>query len=148
MAAVEPRAYDDGMVAMGRLRAVRERSEEASAAVGVVLAVSISCAVMTAITQLFADELPVVAAPGAVLAVAMLVRHEILALWAAAAVWAVIVPLAPGIGVLAPMLMAGSSASLAIGPDRVVDWAARDWTSHRPDEVEQAGWIEDDPRVQ
>ena len=134
------------MVAMGRNRTVRARSEEGSAALGVVLAVSVSCAAMTAIMQLYAGEVPVVAAPGAVLAVTMLVRHEILALWAAAVVWVVIVPLAPGIGVLAPMLMAGLSASLAIGPDRVGDWAARDWNGRRP-EAQSAGWIEDDPRV-
>lgn len=133
------------MVALGRHRAVREHSDERSAAVSAVLAVSISCAAMTAIMQLYASEPPVVAAPGAALAVAMLGRQETVALWAAAAAWAVIVPLAPGIGVLAPMLMAGLSGSLAIGPERVIDWVEGDWKGRRLDDPAPAGWIEELP---
>jgi len=136
------------MVDACRSAAIRHRSEEAGAAISVVLAVTASSALMIGVFQAVSGSLPLVAAPAAAVILALAIGRTDAALWASVAAWVVITPLAPGIGIAAPLFMITLCGALAIGPDRAIDWMAGDWTGRRVAESStSAGWIEDDTRV-
>ena len=132
-----------------RRTTIRDRSEEAGALVGVILALTAASATMIALFQAAAvGSVPLIAVPATAVVAALALGRERAALWAGVAAWTVIAPLAAGIGIVAPLLMIVLCATLALGAERVLDWMARDWSgvAADPDPI-ATGWIEDDPRV-
>jgi hypothetical protein len=126
----------------------RQRSEEGDAVYGVVMAVSAASGGMIAMFAAVNGNLPFTAAPTIVLLVALARRAVPVAAWAGLATWALIIPMADGIAILAPAAMGLLSLAFAVGPDRLLEWVDRDWIGRE----EEAGtlpmaWIEDDRRT-
>ncbi|HEX7172645.1 MAG TPA: hypothetical protein VF365_08570 [Candidatus Limnocylindria bacterium] len=124
--------------------APRPRSEEADAAYGAVMAVTAAGGGMIAIFDVVEGSLPFTAAPTIVLLVAMLRHSTTASAWSGVAVWATVLGMAPGLAVVAPILMAILCLSFAVGPDRLLDWIHHEWTGRDLDPRVEAGWIEDE----
>jgi hypothetical protein len=122
------------------------RGEDAEAAVRAVLALTAGIGAIAAVIDLAAGRAPVIALPTLLLAAGVAVAATIVAAYAAAGVWLVLVPVAPGEALLAPLAMILICVAIAVGPERMMSWAARDAAPpldgpHDP--VEPDGWIED-----
>ena len=129
-----------------RRRSRSPASEEAIAAVRVVLALTIAvggmAAVMGAGTGL---PLIVAAVPTVALVIALMIGAVPLAGWAGVAVWAVLLPSAHGEAILAPLAMIALCLAIAIGPERLTSWIGRDVSGRNAeDERKDEGWIEED----
>ena len=125
-------------------RTLHPRSEEADALYGVVMAVSAASGGMIAAFAAVQGELAVILLPTLAL-LAALVRHaDVVAAWSGLLVWTVVLVMAPGLAILAPMLMVVICLAFAIGPGRLLDWARDEWIGRMGDEPVQVGWIEDD----
>jgi hypothetical protein len=135
------------MVATARRTTIPERSEEASALVSAVLALTASAGAIIAVFHAVSGTVPLVALPAAAILVALVAHRERPALWGAVVAWLVITPLAHGNGVLAPLLMVALCAAFAIGPERALGWIASDWSGRTADADDVTGWIEEDPRI-
>ena len=126
----------------------RHHSEEGDAVYGVVMAVSAASGGMIAMFAAVHGNLPLTAAPTIVLLVALARRTVPVAAWAGLATWALIIPMADGIAILAPATMGLLCLAFAVGPDRLLEWVQRDWTGREEDDATLAvGWIEDDRRA-
>jgi hypothetical protein len=118
------------------------RSEEGAAARSVVLLVSV---VVGALITLFEsiDAVPIgVAMATLALALALAARTDAIQPWVAALLWATLLVGAEGLGVVPPAMMVSVCVALALGPDRVLEWAAEDWGGRATPEPE-SGWIEE-----
>jgi len=129
-----------------RRRSRSPASEEAIAAVRVILALTIAvggmAAVMGAGTGL---PLIVAAVPTVALVIALMIGAVPLAGWAGVAVWAVLLPSAHGEAILAPLAMIALCLAIAIGPERLTSWIGRDVSGRNAeDERKDEGWIEED----
>jgi hypothetical protein len=121
------------------------RSEEGDALYRVVMAVTAASGGMIATFAVAQGGVPLSAAPTLVLLIALLRRSPRVAAWSGVALWALVLPMASGIGILAPAAMAVVCLAFAIGPDRLLDWVRDEWTGREDDAVAlPAGWIEDD----
>ncbi len=125
-------------------RARQQRSEEADALYGVVVAITAASGGMIAGFAALDGELPIIAAPTAALLVGMARRFLPLSAWSGLAVWALVLPLAPGMAMLAPIMMGLACLAFAIGPDRLLDWVHHEWIGRMGDEPVDVGWIEDE----
>jgi len=134
---------------LARLRRTSPMGEPERAASSVVLAVTAGVGVM--IVLLFAAQGMVnpVAVPTAALLVSI-GRHAVVAsAWFSLVAWAMLLPLALGMAIVAPLMMIVICLALAIGPERVLAWlgAHAGLSSPRADaDPGMVGWIEDDPR--
>ena len=125
-------------------RAVQPRGDEADALYGVVMAVSAASGGMIAAFAAVQGELAIILLPTLAL-LAALVRHaDVVAAWSGLLVWAVVLVMAPGLAILAPMVMVVLCLAFAIGPDRMLNWIRDEWTGRMGDEPVEVGWIEDD----
>ncbi len=148
------------MVARATSRAAAPLTEEGRAAARTLLATTAAIGGMVTLIDLAVGSLPVVALPSLALVVGLIgvwLAGWTVALtratgWAAAAVWLVLVPTAPGEAILVPLAMTAICASVAIGPGRVLAWAMADAAGRAPARIDEAGagngsavsgWIED-----
>jgi hypothetical protein len=125
----------------------RQRTEEANALHGVVMALSATCGGMIAGFEALDRSVPFILLPTAGLLVGLARRSPPLTAWSALLVWALVLPMAPGVAILAPMLMGVVCLAFAIGPDRLIDWVHDEWIGRMGDEPVEVGWIEEDPSV-
>lgn len=127
------------------VRRGRTASDEGAAVVRVVMAVTAASGAMLGLLQVVDETPPVVVAPALLLLVALARGNMPVAAWAAGAVWAVMLPLAAGIAILAPILMVVICVAIAIGPDRAIAWIRDDWSGRDAASVATTGWIEEHP---
>jgi hypothetical protein len=132
------------MLAAVRGRSRASGSEEGDALYGAVMAVTAATGGMLALFDGAGHELPLTAAPAIVMLVAVAGRKVTAGAWAAVAVWVLVLPLAPGLAILAPVSMILVCAAFAIGPGRLIDWVRDDWIGGDQGSALDAGWIEDD----
>lgn len=126
-------------------RGRRSATEEGAAVVRVVMAVTAATGAMLGMLQVADDTPPIILVPSVLLLAALVRGAEPAAAWFATAVWAVMLPLADGIAIFAPILMVAICGAIAIGPDRAVAWIRDDWAGHEAEPPAPAGWIEEDP---
>ena len=127
-----------------RTRVRPQRSEEADALYGVVMAVTAATGGMIAAFAAIGGEAPLILLPTIAL-VAFLARDASSeAAWSGLLVWTVVLPMAPGIAILAPALMGLVCLAFAIGPERLMDWLRDEWIGRMGDEPVEVGWIEED----
>ena len=88
------------------------------------------------------DQLPLIALPTTVLIGCLCFDRLSVAAYVAAGVWLALAPAASGEALLAPLSMILLCLAIAVGPDRLVGWLARDATPVGR-ALEDAGWIED-----
>lgn len=130
---------------MATTRGRAQRSEEADALNRVVMAITAASGAMIATFAVAQGDVPLTAAPTLVLLIALLRRTPAVAAWSALVLWALVLPMAHGIGILAPAAMAVVCLAFAIGPERLLDWVRDEWIGREDDAVTHpAGWIEDD----
>jgi len=123
--------------------------EDAEAAVRAVFGLTAGVGGLSAAVAAATDQLPLTAIPTLVLLACLLGGVPIfVAAYAAASVWLVIVPAAPGEALLVPLTMIVVCLAIALGPDRLLSWIARD-AAPAPSQADgEEGWIEEDhPRV-
>jgi hypothetical protein len=123
-------------------------SEEGAAITSVVMAVSAAGGGMLALIQGVNGAPAFAALPTLILLGALLLRAPSVAAWSALGVWLVIMPLADGVAILAPLMMIVLCLALAIGPERLLDWIRDEWSGHASGTDEPpSAWIEDDRSV-
>ena len=120
-------------------------SEEGDAVYRAVMAVTAVSGAMIGLFALPVGDLPLTIVPAAVLLVAMSRGIPVVAAWAGVALWLLVMPMARGIGILAPATMTVVCLAFAIGPDRLLEWVRDEWIGREGDAVTlPTGWIEDD----
>ena len=120
------------------------RSDQADAAYGAVMAVTAAAGGMLAVFDAVEGTLPFTAAPTIALLVAMAHRSTTAAAWSGVVVWVLVLGMASGLAVLAPILMAVLCLGFAVGPDRLLDWIRDEWAGRREESPVEIGWIEDE----
>jgi hypothetical protein len=121
-------------------------TEEGDAIYRVALALTIASGGMVAAFQLVEEMPPLTAVPALLALVGVVGRAPIIAAWAATATWVLLIPMAPGVGIAAPMAMGVLCLAFAVGPDRMARWVRTDWSGRdREDPDAAAGWIEERP---
>ena len=121
------------------------------AAASVVLALTATVGCMVTVLLGVQGQPALVAVPTAGL-LASIARHETVAgSWWSMGAWAALLPMALSMGIVAPLLMMLVCLGLAVGPDRLTEWAIEHLKLSPPpaepgQELEAVGWIEDDPR--
>jgi hypothetical protein len=121
--------------------------EDAEAAVRAVFGLTVGVGGLAAAMAAAAGELPLVALPTLALLGLLLFGASIVgAAYAAGGVWLVLLPLAQGEALLVPLTMIVLCLAIALGPDRLLAWVARDATPGRgPARVTgDEGWIEEE----
>jgi hypothetical protein len=134
---------------MARLRRTSGMGEGERAASSVVLAVTAAVGAMLVLLGAVNGVWSPIVVPTAALLVCIARRAPVAGAWCALAAWVTLLPLASGIGPVAPLLMIVTCLALAIGPDRVTTWAEthiRLGPAAAETDPASAGWIEDDPR--
>jgi len=121
-----------------------ERSEEANALYGVVMALTAASGGMIAAFAAIGGDTPLILLPTIALVVCLSRRAPSEAAWSGLLVWAMVLLMAPGIAMLAPALMGMACLAFAVGPDRLLDWFRDEWIGRVGDEPVEVGWIEDD----
>ncbi|MDQ2674371.1 MAG: hypothetical protein M3Y40_06920 [Chloroflexota bacterium] len=121
-----------------------QRSEEADALYGVVVALTAASGGMIAVFAVLDGDVSITAVPTAAVLVGMARRSLPLTAWSGVGVWALITPMAPGMALLAPVLMGVACLAFAIGPGRLLDWVHDEWIGRMGDEPIDVGWIEDE----
>jgi hypothetical protein len=134
---------------VARLRRTSGMGEAELAASSVVLAITAAAGVMLVLLAAVNGAVSPIVVPTTALLVCIARRAPVAGAWCALAAWVTLLPMALGMGVVAPTLMILVCLSLAIGPDRVIAWAeahVRLGAASPATDPETAGWIEDDPR--
>jgi hypothetical protein len=123
-------------------------SEEAAAAVRVVLGLTVAVGFLAAAMGLAAEgPVMVIGLPTLVLLFAIVRGIVPMAAWAGVAVWATLLPSAQDEALLAPIAMIVLCLAIAIGPDRMLAWIGRDLVGRADADARQTGgWIEEDGR--
>ena len=120
-------------------------SEEGDAVYRAVMAVTAVSGAMIAVFAIPLGDVPLTVVPTFVLLVAMGRHLPAVAAWAGVALWVLVLPMAQGIGILAPATMGVVCLAFAIGPDRLLGWVRDEWIGREDEAVTlPAGWIEDD----
>jgi hypothetical protein len=130
---------------MAAVRADSARSEEGAAVFGAVMALSAASGGMVSAIEVTHGSLALVAVPTLVLLGALVLRNPTLPAYAATALWILMVPMAQGVAILAPLMMIVLCLAFAVGPERLMDWVRDEWTGREStDRRDEAAWIEDD----
>jgi len=109
------------------------------------MALSAASGGMVSAIEVAHGSLALVAVPTFVLLGALAVRSATFSGYAAAALWILIVPMAHGVAILAPLMMVVLCLAFAVGPERLADWVRDEWTGREStDPPDDAAWIEDD----
>jgi hypothetical protein len=122
----------------------RQRSEEADALFGAVMALSAVSGGMIAAFEALDGNFPVLLLPTIGLLGGLAGRRPALSAWSAAVIWAMVLPMAPGVAIVAPALMGAACLAFAVGPDRLLDWVHDEWIGRMGDEPAEVGWIEEE----
>lgn len=122
----------------------RQRSEEADALFGAVMALTAASGGMIAAFEALDGNLPVLLLPTIGLLAGLARREPTLSAWSAVLIWAMVLPMAPGVAILAPALMGVACLAFAIGPDRLLDWVHDEWIGRMGGEAAEVGWIEEE----
>ena len=121
--------------------------EDAEAAVRALFGLTAGVGGFAAVIALVADQLPLTAVPTLVLIGCLLVGAPVVvAAYGAASVWLVLLPAAPGEALLVPLTMIVLCLAVAVGPDRLLSWLARDAAPASEGGRADEGWIEEEPR--
>jgi hypothetical protein len=121
----------------------RAASEEMVAATRLVLGLSAAVgAVAGTIGLVTVQPLALLAIPSAILLVGLVLGALPVAAWAAAAMWAGILPNAHAEAMFGPLLMILACVAIAVGPDRFIALAWRDFGG-RPGDRQDASGIEE-----
>jgi hypothetical protein len=139
------------MAWIASLRRTSAMGEEELAAASALLAVSAATGVMVAMFAGIDGELSLMLVPSLLLLGAMAAHRTIASAWAAVAIWVLLLPMATGSAIVAPLMMGSLCATLAIGPDRVGEWLFERPSVPAVDEAEAEadapreppGWIEE-----
>ena len=119
--------------------------EDAEAVVRALLGLTAGAGAFAAAAAASTGQLPLIGLPTLALLGLLLARAPIS--WpasAAASVWLLLLPAASSEGILVPLTMLVVCIALAIGPDRLLSWVARDAAPGSEPRVEDRGWIEED----
>lgn len=120
--------------------------EDAEAAVRAVLGLTAGVGGLSAAVAVATDQVPFTALPTLVVVACLLGGASILvAAYAAASIWLVLAPTASGEALLVPVAMIVLCLAIALGPERLLSWLARD-AAPTADRAAGEGWIEEDPR--
>jgi hypothetical protein len=123
--------------------------EDAEAAVRALFGLTAGVGGFAAVIAVAAGQLPLTGIPTLMLLGCLVAGVSIVvSAYAAAGVWVVLLPAAPGEAILVPLAMIALCLAVAVGPDRMLSWIARDAA---PGSSEGAGavaegWIEEEPR--
>jgi hypothetical protein len=122
--------------------------EDAEAAIRALLGLTIAVGGLLSLMAVATDGFPVTAVPTLALLALLIGRAPIeWAAWAAFSVWLLLLPSTPLEALIAPLSMIAICLAVALGPDRLLGWLARDATASPPSSAgAQEGWIEDEPR--
>ncbi len=125
--------------------------EDAEAAVRALFGLTAGVGGFAAVFAFASGQLPLTAVPTLALAVCLVAGVSVvLAAYAAASVWLVLIPGAPGEAILVPLAMIGLCLAVAVGPDRLLSWIARDAAPGSSTDAAagavEVGWIEEEPR--
>ena len=129
---------------MTATRSRPRRSEESDAVYGVVMAVTAASGGMIAVFDAVEGTLPLTAVPTIVLLAALAQRSTVVSAWSGVVVWVLVLGMASGLAILAPILMASLCLAFAVGPDRLLDWVRDEWIGREGDDSAEVGWIEED----
>jgi hypothetical protein len=133
---------------MGTLTAAGRRTaygEDAQAVVRALLGLTAGAGAFAAAAAASTGQLPLIGLPTLALLGLLLAGASIT--WAASAavgIWTLLLPAASGEGILVPLTMIVVCLALALGPDRLLSWLARDAAPGSAPRVEDRGWIEED----
>jgi len=121
--------------------------EDAEAAVRAVLGLTAGVGGLSAAVAAATDQVPFTALPTLVLVACLLGGSAsiLVAAYAAASVWLILAPAASGEALLVPVAMIVLCLSIALGPERLLSWLARD-AAPTADRAAGEGWIEEDSR--
>ena len=133
---------------MRTLMAARRRtaySEDAEAVVRALFGLSAGVGGFAAAGAASTGQLPLIAVPTLALLGCLLMGAPIVAAASAAAsIWLTLLPTVSGEGLLVPVTMMVLCLAIAVGPDRLLAWAARDAAPGSGPPVTEEGWIEED----
>ena len=119
--------------------------EDAEAAARALFGLTVGVGGFAAAIALAGNHLPFTALPTLALLACLLAGSPIpLAAYAAGVVWLVLLPAAPGEALLVPLTMMLVCLAIALGPDRLLAWAARDVAPPPPGDDAGQGWIEEE----
>jgi len=117
--------------------------EEAEGVMRAIFGLTAGVGLMAAVIAAAADQPPLIAVPTLVLIGCLCVSALGARAYAAAGVWLVLAPAAPGEAMLVPLAMILLCVAIAVGPDRLLAWVARDAAPEGGDGSAHEGWIED-----
>ena len=121
--------------------------EDAEAAVRALFGLTAGIGGFAAVIALVAGQLPLTAIPALGLVGCLLFGTSVVvAAYVAATVWLVLLPAAQGEALLVPLTMIVLCLAVAVGPDRLLSWLARDAAPGSEDDGAGEGWIEEEPR--
>jgi hypothetical protein len=121
--------------------------EDAEAAVRALFGLTAGVGGFAAVIALVAGQLPLTAIPTLALVGCLLFGASVVvAAYGAAIVWLVLLPAADGEALLVPLTMIVLCLAVAVGPDRLLSWLARDAAPGSEDDSAAEGWIEEEPR--
>ena len=121
--------------------------EDAEAAVRALFGLTAGIGGFAAVIALAAGQLPLTAIPTLALIGCLLVgARVVIAAYGAASVWVVLLPAASGEALLVPLTMIVLCLAVAVGPDRLLSWLARDAAPGSVGGSAEEGWIEEAPR--
>ena len=129
------------LMATGRRTAY---SEEAEAVVRALFGLTVGVGAFAIAGAVSTGQAPLIAIPTLALLGCLLVGASIaLAGSAAAGTWLILMPSVSGEGLLVPMTMMIACLAIAVGPDRLFAWVARDATPTPVAPLTDVGWIEE-----
>ena len=134
------------LMATGRRTAY---SEDAEAVVRALFGLTAGVGVFAIAGAVSAGQAPLIAIPTLALLGCLLLGASIApAASAAAGTWLILLPSVSGEGLLVPVTMIVVCIAIAVGPDRLLAWVARDATPTPVAPVADVGWIEEvDDRI-
>ena len=119
--------------------------EDAEAVVRALLGLTIGVGGFATAGAVSTGELPLIVVPTLAVLGCLLIGASIaLAASAAAVTWLILLPSVSGEGLLVPMTMMVACIAIAVGPDRLLSWVARDATPTPVAPLPDVGWIEED----
>ena len=118
--------------------------DQAEAASRMVLGLTLAAGGMVALGAMVAHSAAiVVAVPTAMLLILLVTRATAAAGWCGVAIWAVLAPMAPYDGIVAPLVMVATCAVIALGPSRVSSWFTDAPRQMAPPAEREPAWIEE-----
>lgn len=120
-------------------------SEDAEAALRALVALTAGVGGFAAVGAAANGRVPLIALPTLALLGCLLIGTSMaVAAGAAGSVWLVLLPAAPGEALLVPLTMIVICLAIAVRPDRLLGWLARDAAPGFVPPAADDGWIEED----